>query len=215
MKRSLLKCSVVATLVGGLVSSVIAGPVEEKNADKASAAAVKCPVMDTPVNFLMSSETPDGPVFFCCARCLDKYRANPEKYASQAVAQRKALVDLPKVQVACPVSGKGVDTKKFVERDEEKIFFCCGNCVKKFEKDPDRYKVGLANSYTYQTLCPVMEKEINPSVFMETRAGKVYFCCKMCDEKLVSNPEKYLPNLKAQGVDLAAADLKTDKRGGS
>ena len=141
--------------------------------------------------------------------------ANPEKYASQTAAQRKALANLPKVQVACPVSGKDVNAKKFVEHDGEKILFCCGGCVKKFEKDPDRYQAALANSYTYQTLCPVMEKEINPSVFMETRAGKVYFCCKMCDEKLVSNPEKYLSKLEAQGIKLTARDLQTEKRGGS
>lgn len=215
MKRSLLKCSVVATLIGVLASNVMAGPVEGKKADKGSAAAVKCPVMDTPVNFLMSTETPDGPVFFCCARCIDKYKAEPEKYSSQVADQRKSLGDMPKVQVVCPVTGKKLNKKMFTEADGRKVYFCCGGCVKKFEKDPDRYQAALANSYTYQTLCPVMEKEINPSVFMETRAGKVYFCCKMCDEKLVSNPEKYLPKLEAQGIKLAATDLKTDKDGGS
>lgn len=215
MKRWLLKCSVVATLIGVLASNVMAGPVEGKKADKGSAADVKCPVMDTPVSFLMSTETPDGPVFFCCARCIDKYKAEPAKYSSQVADQRKSLGDMAKVQVVCPVTGKKLNMKMFTEADGQKVYFCCGGCVKKFEKDPDRYQAALANSYTYQTLCPVMEKEINPSVFMETRAGKVYFCCKMCDEKLVSNPEKYLPNLKAQGVDLAAADLKTEKGGGS
>ena len=215
MKRSLLNYSVVATLIGVLASNVMAGPVEGKEVDKGSAAAVKCPVMDTPVNFLMSTETPEGPVFFCCARCIDKYKAEPEKYSSQVADQRKSLADMPRVQVACPVSGKDVKKKTFTEADGQKVYFCCGSCLKKFTDSPDRYQAALANSYTYQTLCPVMEKEINPSVFMETRAGKVYFCCKMCDEKLVSNPEKYLPKLEAQGIKLAATDLKTDKDGGS
>ena len=217
MTRSLLSRMVMATIVAGLASNVLAGPVKgkQKEGQAGSAADVLCPVMGEAVNFLMSSPTPDGPVYVCCAGCIKKIKAKPAKYASQVADQRKALAKLSKIQVTCPVSGEGTDPKQFVEHNGEKVYFCCGNCVKKFKASPDRYQKALANSYTYQTICPVMDEEIDPNVFMETKAGKVYFCCKMCDDKLVSDPEKYVPNLKAQGIDLAAADLKTDKRGGS
>ena len=213
--RSLLSRMVMATIVAGLASNVLAGPVKNKQLEgkSGSAADVLCPVMGDAVNFLMSTPTPDGPVYVCCPGCIDKIKAKPAKYASQVADQRKALAKLSKIQVTCPVTGEGTDKKQFVEHNGEKVYFCCGNCVKKFKASPDRYQEALANSYTYQTMCPVMGEKINPSVFMETRAGKVYFCCKMCDEKLVSKPDKYLPKLKAQGVVLSAADLAGDSPG--
>lgn len=215
LTRSLLSWAVMATIVVGLASTVLAGPTQgvQKDGQSGSAADVLCPVMGEPVNFLLSTPTPKGPVYVCCPRCIDKYNAKPEKYASQVADQRKALAKLPKIQVTCPVTGKDLDPKKFVEHDGEKVLFCCGGCVKKFKKDPAGYQVALANSYTYQTVCPVMGEEINPSVFRETRAGKVYFCCKMCDEKLVSKPDKYLPKLEVQGIFLSSADLAGDSHG--
>jgi Cu(I)/Ag(I) efflux system membrane fusion protein len=48
---------------------------------------------------------------------------------------------------------------------------------------------------TKQTICPVMDNEINPDVFIEYKGVKVYFCCWGCDDKFLAEPEKYIPKL--------------------
>ncbi len=162
-----------------------------------------CPVMDEPIDLSISTRTDDGPVFFCCSGCIKKYTANPQKYAARVAAQRTGLENRPKVQVACPVSGEPVKSSVSVEHDGRKILFCCPQCVDKFKADPAKYQAALANSYTYQTRCPVMDKAIDPAAFNVLPTGqKIYYCCKGCDKKLLKDPAKYAPKLAAQGIHL-------------
>jgi len=46
-----------------------------------------------------------------------------------------------------------------------------------------------------QTICPVMEGDINPEVFIEYKGAKIYFCCWGCDKKFVEDSAKYLAKL--------------------
>ncbi len=162
-----------------------------------------CPVMDEPIDFTVSTKTDAGPVFFCCAGCIKKFNKKPEKYAEKAAAQRTALKDRPKIQVLCPLSGKAVDGKIYMKHEGQTVSFCCGGCLAKFEADPANYKSALANSYTYQTKCPVMNEEIDPASFSVLPTGqKIYYCCDGCGEKLVKNPAKYAAKLASQGVNI-------------
>ncbi len=168
-----------------------------------AAAGPNCPVMDEPIDFTVSTATDDGPVFFCCSGCIEKYNKNPEKYAKKTAAQRAALKDRPKIQVACPISKKGIDPKVFIVQEGQRVNFCCTDCVGKFEKDPGKYQTGLANSYTYQTKCPVMNEAIDPGSFSVLPTGqKIYYCCDGCGDKLMKNPAKYAAKLAAQGVNI-------------
>jgi len=167
-----------------------------------------CPVTGEPINFATSVATDGGPVFFCCKRCVAKYQANPLKYVAEVAAQRNALANRPKVQVICPVTKESVDQDVFVESNGEKIYFCCKDCVKKYQKTPAQYASALANSYTYQTKCPVMGEEIDPTAFTTTANGmNIYFCCNGCDKKFLKDPQKYTPNLVAQGFTVDPKEL--------
>ncbi len=169
----------------------------------------QCPVMGEDVNLSVSTPTKDGPVYFCCKGCVKKYTANPAKYAKATVAQRIAFAKRKKIQVTCPVTGEPVDAKVFTEYAGSKVLFCCKGCVKKFNADPAKYKSALANSYTYQTLCPVMGETIDPSSFAVMPTGEtVYYCCNGCDGKFKKNPEKYTAKLASQGLFIDAAKLK-------
>jgi len=175
----------------------------------AVSAAPRCPVTNEPINLAVRTETEDGPVFFCCTDCVEKYRANPGKYTAKVAAQRAGLALRPKVQVTCPVTRDPVDTDVFVAQGDRKVYFCCKDCVGKFKQNPAKYRAGLANAYTYQTKCPVMGDDIDPASFATLAGGqKVYFCCNGCEKKLLSNPGKYLPNLAGQGFGLQAADIR-------
>ncbi len=46
-----------------------------------------------------------------------------------------------------------------------------------------------------QTICPVMGNPIDPTIFVEYKGKKVYFCCRGCDKKFMENPEQYLAKL--------------------
>lgn len=160
-----------------------------------------CPVMDEPVDFSVKTMTPAGPVYFCCKSCIKKFEADPAKYAKQTTEQRKILAKLPRIQVACPVSGKPVDEKMFVEKDGKKTFFCCKGCAAKYQKEPGKFATRLADCYSYQTLCPVMNEEIDPQLSITLKTGQtIYFCCGGCDKKFLKDPAKYAPKLEAQGT---------------
>ena len=174
----------------------------------------KCPVTGEPVNLAVSVSTDDGPVFFCCEGCVKKYKASPDKYAAKVAAQRAALAKLARVQVTCPVTGEPIDGKTSIEYKGEKVSFCCPGCVDKFKADPDKYKTALANSYTYQTKCPVMGGDIDPKSFTTLAGGqKIYFCCPACEKKLFDDPAKYASNLEAQGYKFNPEQLKPAKEG--
>lgn len=168
-----------------------------------SAKLPNCLVMDEPVSLSVSTPTDDGPVYFCCEGCIKKYLANPEKYAEKVADQRKVLAARAKVQVVCPVSGEPTDTKVFTEDKNGKVHFCCNGCKSKYEKDPAKYKTALANSYSFQTKCPVMGEGINPQVTTTLATGEtLYFCCPKCIDALYANPKKYVASLESQGIAL-------------
>jgi YHS domain-containing protein len=51
-----------------------------------------------------------------------------EKVAPAAISQK-----------TCPVSGKPIDPKVFVTYQGKKVYFCCKDCIPKFEKEPAKY----------------------------------------------------------------------------
>lgn len=173
-----------------------------------------CPVMDEPISFAVSVRTDDGPVYFCCSECIKKYQANPTKYAEKVAAQRKVLADWPKVQTACPVTGEPVKADVTADHGGKKVQFCCKGCVEKFQKEPDKYKANLANSYTFQSKCPVTGEDIDPTAFAKAANGQnVYFCCKNCVKKYTADPAKFASKLAEQGFVIEAEEVKKDGSG--
>lgn len=198
LTKNMLSLTLTVVLVSGL------------NTVRASEGVLPdCPVMGEPINLAVSTATEDGPVYFCCGGCIKRYNADPQKYAQKVAKQRTILAKRDKVQVTCPVTKKVVDPKVSIEHNGEKVYFCCNGCVGKFKSDPSKYASALANSYTLQTNCPVMDEPIKPNVFTTLASGsKVYYCCKGCEKKLLGDPEKYAPKLAAQGYDIEAKKLR-------
>ncbi len=162
-----------------------------------------CPVGGQPINLAVSTATDDGPVFFCCRNCIKKFEADAKKYSEKLTDQRKALATLAQVQVTCPVSGEAVKSDVFLEEKGSKTYFCCSNCRGKYEKEPAKYAVKLANSFAYQTKCPVTGKAIDPRVSATAQAGEtVFFCCKDCPGKFQKDVERFAPKLEEQGFRL-------------
>jgi len=179
-------------------------------ADDAKAKADKpafpqCPVMGDPVDFSVKTMTKEGPIYFCCPKCVEKYKRSPAKYAKKVAMQRKVVAALPKVQVSCPLSGEPLDPKSYTEYKGKKVSFCCQKCLAKFKKSPEKFAAKLAASYTYQTKCPVSGEAIDPAASVKTTDGKTaYFCCNKCKAKFQKNPGKFIEKLEAQGTYIEA-----------
>jgi YHS domain-containing protein len=183
----------------------------QQKAEKVEASKLPaCPVgCRGSVDFSHKATTDEGPVYVCGPGCLKKFQADPGKYAEPAAAQRKALAKRPRIQVTCPLSGQPINKRVFTKHDGRTVHFCCNGCKTQFEQDPDKYRGKLAGSYTYQTRCPVMDDEIDPSIHTDLPTGqRIYFCCKGCIKTFHKDLAKYAPNLAKQGIKLDLDEIK-------
>jgi YHS domain-containing protein len=161
----------------------------------------ECPVMGEPIDFSIAADTPEGPAYFCCKMCVRRYTKQPEKYSEQVGNQRALLSQRPRIQVRCPVTGGKCDTKVSSKHGDQTVYFKNAEAATQFMKEPQRYAGKLAGSYTYQVICPVMGKPVDPSVSSDLISGHtVYFCCDRCKGMFFAKPADYIAGLSAQGI---------------
>jgi len=99
-------------------------------------AQTTCPVMGGKITSTSFVDYQGQRVFFCCPGCEDSFLAAPEKYFG-AAAKDKVLFE--NVQTTCPVTGEPIDKKFFTYYKGRGIYFCCADCIEKFNVDPDKY----------------------------------------------------------------------------
>ncbi len=154
------------------------------------------------------------------AEYQQKLNPSPELTFSPAT---QADVDAIKLQQVCPVTDAplgSMGTPLKVTGLAREVFLCCQGCVERFKSNPDEYLVKLpplptakpevtkataadAKFVAAQMTCPVMEEPLDSmgGPYRTVVDGKVvYLCCPGCAKLLQAEPEKYLTELKAQGV---------------
>ena len=53
-----------------------------------------------------------------------------------------------------------------------------------------------------QTTCPVMQgSPVNPDLYVDAAGYRVYVCCKGCQAAVTADPDKYVTQLQAVGVE--------------
>ena len=92
-------------------------------------------------------------------------------------------------KATCPVSGKPALEDKTVDYKGGKVYFCCENCPKAFEKDTAKYATKanqqlVATGQTTQAKCPLTGGKLNPDKTVEVGGVKVTFCCEKCQGKV-------------------------------
>lgn len=112
----------------------------------------------------------------------------------------------------CPVSGEKVDPAVFLEKEGERVYFCCKNCQGKSAAD-----VAAAYDKAYpadkavdakNTSCPVMGETLEPDAKKVTVQGHtVGICCPGCDKKMRKAANHYL----AMASDPKLIELKNKK----
>ena len=105
------------------------------------AVQVACPLSGEPIDAEKTVQVASAKVAFCCENCQGKVaKASASEQLKLIFASfTKAFT----TQTKCPVSGKAIDPVNFVKHDGKKVYFCCENCPKAFQKDPSKYAAKL------------------------------------------------------------------------
>jgi hypothetical protein len=89
----------------------------------------------------------------------------------------------------CPLTGRATKPDVFLEKNGERVHFCCTDCKGKAEADVDAalakaYPVAEVKAHDNKT-CPVMGDAIDPAdhQVMTVQGHSLKLCCKGCDRK--------------------------------
>ena len=102
-----------------------------------------------------------------------------------AIADKKNMLEGVKCVVAGTAAAK---EENAVDYREGKVYFCCTNCPKKFEKDKAAFATKanhqlVATKQYEQTACPFSGNKLDTEKNIEVAGTKVSFCCDGCKAK--------------------------------
>jgi YHS domain-containing protein len=205
-----MKTRWIGVLLGIGIVPVAGGFQAATNESQEKKFEATCPVSGQPAIEKSVVELPKngGKVYFCCENCPKAFKADTKKFT--LAVHRQFLETGQVVQVACPVTGRPVDVKTFVDVGTAKAGFCCENCLAKYTAADDEGKlkimfVDLKKGFTRQTKCPVSGKPINAEHIVEYKNENVYFCCPNCPAAFEADPAKFLARLPQFARDEAEA----------
>jgi YHS domain-containing protein len=129
---SLLAISAFGIVVAADSTKVATTPVTPKKQHPQE----MCPVMGEKINKEFYSDVQGQRVYFCCAMCKPKFKADPDSFFQKAAADGVVFENIQKV---CPISGEKIDKKIYSDYEGRRVFFCCRKCRSLFAADPMKY----------------------------------------------------------------------------
>lgn len=89
---------------------------------------------------------------------------------ASGVAQIRAEEAKPKPQTKCPVSGKKINEKQYVDAAGKRIYACCAGCTGKIKADPEKY------------IKKIVDNGENPEIRLAlcTKCGEIKGTAKCC-----------------------------------
>jgi YHS domain-containing protein len=148
-------------------------------------------------------------VRFCCPPCIEPFEKDKDKHFAaideKLIEQQKAHYPLD----ACIVSGRKLDDSDTVHdmiHEGRLVRFCCPNCPRRFNADPDRYMVRLDEAIIKQqreryplNTCVVAGMELGsmgePDEVI-VGGTLVRFCCAGCRGGFRDDPVKHLTQIR-------------------
>ena len=97
-----------------------------------------------------------------------------------------STADAPDLEeIKCVISGRAVAADATAKLDEYTVYFCCGNCVKAFNKDKGKFTAKafhqiVSTKQAKQDTCPKSGRPLNSEVVLEVEGVNVGFCCNGC-----------------------------------
>jgi YHS domain-containing protein len=93
----------------------------------------------------------------------------------------------------CPASGEAAKEDQTVVYKSKKVYFCCGDCVKAFDKEKHGAKANhqlMVTKQAVQVGCPYSGKATKEGESIEVDGVKVAFCCENCKAKAEKEEDK-------------------------
>lgn len=115
----------------------------------------------------------DKTYYFCCINCLEKFRKDSDKYIKETT--ENSIIEN---KLICPVMKTEFIPTKDSPKTEYKgktYYFCCDDCVEKFNKNPEKY---LTKNTKIKNICKHCGKE------EEKHKGKKCGNCKEHKEQI-------------------------------
>lgn len=126
--------------------------VQQKVIGRMPKVQVVCAACDAPPAKDVTADYKGEKLGFCCKDCSAKFTKEPDKYA-------KKLPDCYTYQTTCPVGNEKIDPSSSITlKDGSKIYFCCGMCIGKFQKNVAKYAPKLEEQGY-----PVKEEDLKKS----------------------------------------------------
>jgi Cu+-exporting ATPase len=101
-----------------------------------------CKMKVDPAKAKNSTEFKDKTYYFCCPHCLEKFKADPEKYLQADNNGMAGSHQHSPGTVVDPVCGMHVDPKQArgtAQHKEKTYYFCSPRCEEKFKAEPEKY----------------------------------------------------------------------------
>jgi YHS domain-containing protein len=90
--------------------------------------------------------------------------------------------------VMCVMVAKNpAKAERSVDYKGGKVYFCCGNCPKKFDAEKNAVAANhqlVATKQAKQAKCPLSGQEVNPDEKVTVKGAEVAFCCDKCKGKV-------------------------------
>lgn len=158
-----------------------------------------CPLTGRPVNNDLSAQVGQVKVGLCCNGCKKKMDEATDLAARTAIAFgtdafgqgfAPAGDEIDLTGITCMMMpDQEVDPDSFAMHHGGKVFFCCGMCVKGFNKDPEKHAAQanrqlVETGQFVQTGCPFSGRPVASDKMVKIGEMEVGFCCGGCQSKV-------------------------------
>ena len=129
-------------------ASFLACTVSLSASDRELPVGIQCPVCDQAASAEHAADWKGGQVYLACPKCAARFRGAPKEYAVKANSQLVATGQAK--QVACPITGRELNSDRQVNVGGVDISFCCVGCqgrVARAKGDVQRYLVFSENAF--------------------------------------------------------------------
>ena len=153
-----------------------------------------CKMKVDPAKARGSTEFKGKIYYFCCPHCLEKFKAEPEKYLQPDRDEMLGSHHVRPETVVDPVCGMFVDPQNArgsVDYKKKTYYFCSTRCVEKFKAEPEKYlaqkpaAAGLVSIGGAAAAKPAQASKIRPvadSTQIASAKGAVTYVCPMDPE---------------------------------
>ena len=132
MRRLTLLVAILAVL-GGVAAGTAMATGDEKASAKKPVTNTMCPLMGDEVSAKVRTEHDGQWVYFCCAGCVEMFKADPAAAIAKMSDADKAAIQK---NATCPIGGEAISSFNVRSEFEGRFpYFCCPSCKTTFDKD--------------------------------------------------------------------------------